>query len=191
MIKYSRPGTLRTGALALLDRFTRDRRAVSAVEFALILPFMVSLYLGTVEISQGVNINRKVTITARSIADLVARSSAINNADMAGIFDAARSVILPYPTTTLSIVITHVKIDVNGNATVDWSDGWQAAPRAKNSTVAVPANLKGTSEKYLILTEVKYRYEPVIGYVVTGPINLADEMYMAPRLSDSVTRIAS
>lgn len=191
MSRHSYVSPLRHGALDLLRRFARDRRALSAVEFGLILPFMVTLYLGTVEVSQGVNIDRKVTITARSIADLVSRTTALNNSDMTGVFDAARSVILPYPTTTLSIVVTQVKIDAQGNATVDWSDGWQATPRAKNASVAIPANLKGTSEKYLIWTEVKYKYKPVIGYVITGNIDLADEMFMAPRQSDFVTRITS
>ena len=37
-----------------LVRFARDRRGVSAVEFAMLLPLMLTLYLGTVEISQGV-----------------------------------------------------------------------------------------------------------------------------------------
>jgi len=44
----------RRGLLALL----RDTRAVAAVEFALLLPFMAILYLGSVEVGQGVAIAR-------------------------------------------------------------------------------------------------------------------------------------
>ena len=67
---------------AALARFAQDRRGVSAVEFAMLLPLMVTLYLGTVEISQGVGIDRKVTLTTRTVADLASQVSSINNSDM-------------------------------------------------------------------------------------------------------------
>ena len=57
----------------LVARFGGDERGISAVEFALLLPLMVTLYLGTVEVSQGVAIDRKVTLTARTVADLASQ----------------------------------------------------------------------------------------------------------------------
>ena len=39
-------------------RFGADERGVSAVEFALILPLLVTLYLGVSEITQAVTIKR-------------------------------------------------------------------------------------------------------------------------------------
>ena len=56
---------LMTRALFTLSRLARDRRGVSAVEFALVAPLMIGLYLGCVEISDGVAADRKVTLTAR------------------------------------------------------------------------------------------------------------------------------
>jgi len=38
---------------------------------------------------------------------------------------------------------------------------------------------------------VTYAYTPTIGYVITGTLNLADRIYMRPRLSDTVTRLNS
>jgi Flp pilus assembly protein TadG len=65
-----------------LVRFSDDRSGLSAVEFAMLLPLMLTLYLGSVEISQGIAINRKVTLTARSLADLASQPTNITNADM-------------------------------------------------------------------------------------------------------------
>ena len=35
---------------------------------------------------------------------------------------------------------------------------------------------------------MSYTYKPTIGYVVTGTLNLSDQIYMRPRLSDNVGR---
>src|SRR5687767_11369341 len=74
----------------------RDQRGVSAVEFAMILPLMVTLYLGAVEVSQGVAINRKVTLTARTVADLASQASSIATGDMTNLLNASAAVISPY-----------------------------------------------------------------------------------------------
>jgi len=51
-------------------RFARDRRGVSAVEFALLAPVMIGLYIGCVEISDGVAADRKVSLIAATLANL-------------------------------------------------------------------------------------------------------------------------
>ena len=58
-----------------IRRFGRDRRGVSAVEFAFIAPVMIGLYLGCVEISDGVGADRKVSLTAAALANLTAQAT--------------------------------------------------------------------------------------------------------------------
>src|SRR5436190_23947801 len=96
----------------------RDQRGVSAVEFAMLLPLMITLYLGAVEISQGVGIDRKVTLTTRTVADLASQVSSINNADMTNLLNASASVILPYDTTKLKVTVSDITIDSNGTAKI-------------------------------------------------------------------------
>ena len=170
-----------------LRRLAGDERGVSAVEFALILPLMLTLYLGSVEISQGIGADRKVTLTARTVADLVSQVASINNADMTNALKASSAVMAPFPVSNLRVTVTSIKIDAAGKATVDWSDAFNGTARAKGSTMTLPAALNVVSSS-LILSEVQYSYKPVIGYVVTGTLTLKDQIYMRPRLSDSVTR---
>ena len=164
-----------------------DERGVSAVEFAMLLPLMLSLYLGAVEISQGIGADRKVTLTARTIGDLVSQVSSIGNADMTNALNASSAVMAPFPTSNLKVTVSSVKIDAAGKATVDWSDTFNGTARTKGATVTLPAalNVANTS---LIWSEVQYTYKPVIGYVVTGTLTLKDQIYMRPRLSDTVAR---
>ena len=167
-----------------------DERGVSAVEFAMLLPLMLTLYLGGVEISQGVGIDRKVTLTARTVADLVSQVSSINNADMTNVLNAAAAVMAPFPVDKLKVTVSVVKIDANGNATVDWSDTLNGTARA-NGLDGDAAGRAQRPEYVADLERGAVQLQAAIGYVVTGTLKLNDQIYMRPRLSDTVTRIAT
>jgi Flp pilus assembly protein TadG len=171
-----------------LGRLGRDQRGVSAVEFAMLLPLMITLYLGVVEISQAVGIDRKVTLTTRTVADLASQVQSITNTDMTNLLGASAAVIAPYDAAPLKVTVSEVYIDANGTAKVKWSDTLNGTKRATDSTVTLPAalNVAGT---YLIWSEVAYTYKPAIGYVVTGTLNLSDQIFMRPRLSNDVKRV--
>ena len=170
--------------------FARDHQGMSAVEFAMILPLMVTLYVGGSEVSQAVSMNRKVTITARSVADLVARTTSVNSTDMTNILNASRSVIAPYSTSFLIVKVSSVTIDNNGQATIAWS---KSTPAGNAHSVGSSVPLTGTKaplavpNSSLIWGEVQYTYKPALGYVITGTLTLKDEMFMSPRMSTSVT----
>jgi Flp pilus assembly protein TadG len=168
----------------------RDQKGVSAVEFAMLLPLMITLYLGAVEISQGVAIHRKVTLTARTVADLASQVTSINNADMTNMLTAASAVVAPYAANELKVTVSAVSIDANGIAKVAWSDTLNGTKRAVNSTVSLPAALNVPNSQ-LIWSEVHYNYVPTIGYVVTGALNLFDQIFMRPRLSETVNRVTT
>jgi Flp pilus assembly protein TadG len=179
VVSISRP-------LHVLVRFAQDQRGMSAVEFALVLPLMLTLYLGTAEISQGVGIDRKVTLTTRTAADLAARMSGISTSDMTNLLAASSAVIAPYDPTKLKVTVSLVSIDANSSATVSWSCTLNGTKRGTNSSVTLPTAFLNPSTA-LILSEVSYTYKPTIGYVITGTLNLSDQIYMRPRLSDSIT----
>jgi Flp pilus assembly protein TadG len=171
-------------------RFARDPRGVSAVEFAMLLPLMLTLYLGGVEVSQGVSIDRKVTLTARAVADLAAQATTINNSEMSNILNAAAAVAAPFPVAQMKVTVSSISIDAQGTGRVTWSDALNGTPRAVNQVVALPQAL-AIPNSTLIWGEVSYSYTPSIGYVVTGTLDLNDQIYMRPRLSTSVTRVNS
>lgn len=176
--------------LRRLSSLRRDQRGISAVEFALLLPLMLTMYFGVVEVTQGITTQRKVTLTARTIADIASQFTTIKNADMSNIMTAASAVISPYDAGQLQLKLTAVSIDANGIAKVVWSDASNATARAVDSTVTIPPALN-VANTQLIWSEVTYPYVPIIGNVITGTLNLFDQMYMRPRLSDTVSRVNS
>ncbi len=184
LVKFTQVLRHRFGELA------RDQRGISAVEFALLLPLMVTLYLGTTEISQGISADRKVTLVTRTIADLVSQVTSINNAGMTDILNASASVMAPYTTNGLVVTVTSVNIDANSKATVVWSDSFNGTARSVGSTVTLPTALV-VPNTTVIWSEGQYLYKPTIGYVITGTLTLKDQLYMAPRISTAVARTAS
>ena len=171
----------------MMGRFARDRRGVSAVEFALVAPLMITLYVGTTEVSQAITAGRKATLVARTVGDLASQVSSISNAGMNDILKASSAIVAPFAPSNLKVTVSCVTIDANGKATISWSDTFQGAAHGTGSAVTLPPalNVANTS---VIWTEVQYDYTPSIGYVLTGTLALKNEMYMRPRLSDTVTR---
>jgi Flp pilus assembly protein TadG len=176
--------------LSRLRAFARGERGMAAVEFAAILPFMLTAYLGGVEISTGVALDRKVAITTRAVADLASRYQNIKNADMTTILSATSAIIAPYASPPLTVTVSQVSVDANGNATIAWSDALNGTARAVGSPVTLPGTLATPNASY-VWGEVKYVYTPTLGYVLTGSWTLTNQIFMSPRESASITRINS
>jgi Flp pilus assembly protein TadG len=168
-----------------LGGFAGDKSGIAAVEFAMLLPLMLSLWLGAVELSQGIAADRKVTLTARTISDLVSQVTSTSTSDIANSLNAATAVMAPFPTGNLKATVSSVVIDANSKATIGWSCTYNGAARSKGSGVTLPAALLVPNTS-LIWSEVQYAYTPTIGYIVTGTLTLKDQIYMRPRLSDTV-----
>jgi len=179
-----------TGLIRFFSRLARDVRAVSAVEFALILPIMITLFLGGTELSQAIAVKRKAVLVNRTIADLVSQDSTITTAEITSIFNASAAVVAPYSAAKLKIVVSGVKVDVNGVATVDWSRAFQATARAVGSSVALPTGINtpcaDPTKACLVFAETTYEYTPPIGYTIVGMLPLKDNMYMRPRKTTSI-----
>lgn len=171
-------------------RLVKDPSAVSAVEFAFILPIMLTLYVGGIQISDALTVSRKVSHVASSLGDLVTQSSTITNADMTNILNAAASVMAPYSDTKLKMKVSGVTIDSQGKATVAWSDARNDTALTKGATVALPAGVNQKSS-FIVTAEIHYPYTPKIGYAITGTYDLNDQFYLRPRLKDEVTRTAN
>jgi Flp pilus assembly protein TadG len=161
---------------------------MAAVEFAVILPFMLVAYLGGVEVGEGVAINRKVAITTRAVADLASRYTTIHNADSTVILGAASTIISPYPSGPLAVTVSGVKVDSRGNPTIDWSDTLNGTAHTVGAPVTLPGTLN-TPNAYYVLGEVTYTYTPTLGYVMTDHFPLSGQIYMSPRESASITRV--
>jgi Flp pilus assembly protein TadG len=169
-------------ARGLFISMVQDCRGNSAIEFAFIVPLMLTMFFGTVEFSSGVAADRKVTLVARTLSDLTSQSTTVSDTDLANSQTTGKAIMTPYPTTLLNSTITELYIDpATLNARVQWSKG--SAPRGAGTTVTIPTALK-IAGTYLIYSEVNYTYVPAVGYVMAkAGITLSDFTYTRPRQS--------
>ena len=167
-----------------IGRFMRDRRANAAVEFAFVVPLMLTLFFGTVEFSSGVAAMRKVTLVARTLSDLVSQSSTVTNSDITNFNTTGNAIMNPFPLTNLNTRVSEIYIDpATLSGKVIWSKGSGMPDRAANSTITVPTALQ-VGGTYLIYSEVDYKYIPAVGYVMAkAGISLSDQTFTRPRVS--------
>jgi Flp pilus assembly protein TadG len=173
--------------VARLLAFAADQRGVSAVEFAILLPLMLTLYLGGAEISQAVSADRKTTLVAHTVGDLTAQASNVASSDVTNILSAATAVAYPLSSSNLTVTLSSVCIDSTGTrATIGWSQTLNGTARSGTVTTLIPSALM-VANTSLIWGEASYSYRPTIGWTITGTLNLSDKFFLRPRLSNSVT----
>lgn len=188
-----------TGTASLFQ----DRRGVAAVEFALVAPILMALYFVTMEVSQGIESNKKVSRAAAMIADLVSQEQGVSKEDLAKIMQIGQAIIYPYNRTKPAIEITGIDISDENNpkATVSWSrklvNDVASPGRAKNSAVTVPDKLKirGT---FLIQVTTSLDYRPLVTWAADAKtsmgltaafdsIGMAETYFLRPRTSNTVS----
>jgi Flp pilus assembly protein TadG len=181
-----------TGRLGIkIRQFLRNRKAAAAVEFALILPVLLTLYLGSIEGSQLITVDRKVTLVSGALGDLVARSqNTITSGKIDDYFQMTTSMMSPVSTTGLKQIVSSVYIKA-GVAKVVWSRayGTGATKRAVNSTYPFPANDKIktlVTDGYVIVSEVSFAYRPMLGLFFHNDIGLYHEGVYLPRFGSAI-----
>jgi Flp pilus assembly protein TadG len=184
-------------------RLFRDSSGIAATEFAFIVPLMLVLFFGIVEFSSGVAVDRKVTLTSRTLSDLTSQALAstpnaayggVTDNDLQNNFTASIEIIKPYSVVPMTAQISEVYVDSSRNATIQWSRGATiGSDTATQATLAAsthnPGDIIATvpsqlliAQTYLIMSEVSYLYTPLgIGYVMKSNLTLRDTSYSRPR----------
>jgi Flp pilus assembly protein TadG len=167
-----------------LAKLKSDKRGIAATEFALLLPIMLVLFVGVSEVGQAISISRKVTITARTITDLVTQYSALGTSDMSNLLADATQVMTPYPSSNVTVIVSEVTLDSQGKATIDWSAAYNGTAYSKGQSVTLPGVT--TPGVTVVWGQVQYRYTPVIGYKIIGTMVLQDQIYLNSRLCTKI-----
>lgn len=195
-------------------RFSKERSGIAAVEFAFIVPIMLCMFIGVVEMSQAITVDRRVSHIASSTADLVARQRNVTTTILNDYMSIVDNLMAPYADTNLKLTVASIGNTKAAPTTnvVCWvyhrNDNTSLAAdtsiTAGSNYSSLPANLLdaggGTS---VIIVKASYLYQPVLffnssprklqgaqisSFVGSAGITMTETFYLKPRLQSSVTK---
>jgi Flp pilus assembly protein TadG len=185
-----------------VQRLIGDRRGVAAIEFALVVPLLLSMYFVTMEVSQAIEANKKVSRVGSMVADLVTQQQTITKSELDAIMTIGDSLLQPYNRSKPTIVITAIQITTDNppKVLVYWSrkllNGTAGPDAVKGTATTVPAALK-TAGSFLVRVQSDLEYKPVIAWAAADKpalglaaafdnISMGETYFLRPRMSQTV-----
>ena len=180
------------GSLSAMIRkstaFLRDGEGTVAIEFSFILPIMVAIWLGGVELTHALSVDRKVVTLAAAVGDITARSKKITETQVTSLFGLTEAAMFPENVDDTTIIVTAVDIDADGNAQVGWSRSYGTTAYVTGLPMdvdKVPAVYRSPNTQ-IIMAEIHHPHKPKIGYRLKETIDFDEKMFFTPRLSTYV-----
>lgn len=140
-------------------RFGRDRQGVGAIEFAIIAPVLLLLYLGALELTIGLSVTKRASRASASVSDIVTRNSSTSKTALNAMPNVAAAILAPYGVRGLTLKVSGIQIDASSNAKIAWSwskDG--TTPYATGIAVTLPTDLN-QANSFLVRTELTIPYK--------------------------------
>lgn len=182
-------------------RFTADVRGVAAVEFGYLMPVMMLMLIGSLEISRAVSMDRRFGLVTALVADMVSQERTMTAAQLNRIYGIADHLMAPYDTNdgNLRISITPVRANpANAAITTVYATEANRPPlrggynnKAKDAAYPMTAGLLEAGASAIVV-ESAFTFKPLfaglIGYVHDGfgQIEWTDKAVLAPRQGNCV-----
>lgn len=175
--------------------FGKDRRGVAATEMALIAPVLLIMLLGMSEVAMKMHAQYKAAQTATTVADMIARYQSVTKSDIKGLLDASSKVIGSENFATKGTVILSSASKANkaDSPKVSWqcTGGGSFAASSRlgklGGIASLPGSLTLDEGDNVIVAEVFYSYESVIGFLDGGSAVLYNVATFRPRLGALTT----
>lgn len=174
-----------------LNRFRKDVRGVAAIEMAFIMPFLLFLYFGLIDLTAMISFNRKITYSASVVADLVTQNSTTVTASaIDDYFDAVELVMSPTSLDDVRIDIYQYR-NISGTITNQWKKSSTGGTACSAPNTTGMSDLM-TDSNDLIVTVVCMNYSPYVasflGKAILGATSftLSEQIALRPRQSTTL-----
>ena len=177
--------------------FKTKKDGAVMIEFALVVPILLTLMMGVIELSQLLSVHRKIVNTGGIVADLITQvENATMSSDDADIFlDIGKNLIAPLPDNTFALRIVSL---VPNQDNID--DATAMVRDTDSEEITKGTGLAGCDElnasehtelpvsRNIIAVVSCYNYKPVIGYVIKAlDIQMRKVHFLRPRNVSEMT----
>jgi Flp pilus assembly protein TadG len=164
----------------LMKYWFKSCRGTATMEFALVAPLLLTLWIGIIELSNAHIVGRKAAAGAQAAADLVAQRDLVTPAGLADINAAVNAILAPYPTAgNIGVDIASIETDNDGNLTVGWRFTQGNIQAGGGGIPGVVQNLVTTNDS-VIVANLAYLHQPALA-LVFGNITFNEAAYARPR----------
>lgn len=181
---------------AIYRRAARERDGTVAVEFAFVLPILLTLFFGSFELSNLALAYLKLNDAAETAADLVAQADVnqtLQTTDFANITNAAEQVLTPLPTGSEQLQVAYASVTYNtGSPVIDWHVEENGAapivagsiPNSQDLTKLGAASPGSTDS--VVIVQLQYSYTSPLSFVIGKNYTLTKAAFNRPRNVDCV-----
>lgn len=175
------------------QRFAGDERGVSAIEFVLIFPLLVTMLAGTVDIGQALTVSRKMNQVVATLGDMTSQQGTWSTTDIDAIVAGTATIIEPFSKTDLKIDLAILDVDASLATKVNWARSYNKTALNKNaaSPVTIPTNIAQSGVQliavkatYTLTTPFSKLLKPITGVTT---YNYQKTYIMRPRNGNTVT----
>lgn len=190
---------------SVAQNFVASDAELAAVEFAFVLPIMLLVYLGLVELTDGVRAAEHVDLVAHVSSDLLGQTQIdtsstdvgkayydtppLLDATISNVFAAASALMTPYPVTNssgtglLQMTVSEIMITASTKcstgycATVDWTVSNVSSAQRNGTGCTTGTYLTPSDTPPVSLTTIPTAYTTAANSPAVGPIIVVDVVY--------------
>lgn len=160
------------------------RKALSSLEFAFIVPMLITLLVGVFETGRFLLINQKADKVSYTVGDLITQHSTLSQSQLKTITDLAANIMEPfYAEENNYIIVTSVE---NQDDTMvknwDYTGGGTASSASAINLEAVKATMNMQPDDNIIVVETGYDYSPVFFTGLFKSSTIYKVSYFRPRI---------
>jgi Flp pilus assembly protein TadG len=168
------------GLLNAILRLRRERRGTAAVEFALVAPVVITLFIGTYEAASLVRAKMKFDLAAPTLANLVSIQAPVKTGTLTSDFCTGVEYLLaPFSSSGFAAQVNGVQNN-GGTTSVTWTATCGSFSGGQTVTTLASGLLPNSGDS-VVIVQTSYTYHAKISLVLASSYTFTNVGFARPR----------